>query len=1589
MREPLVSIIIPVYNGSNFVADALNSAINQSYKNLEILVINDGSTDGGKTKAVVEPFLEDNRVQYIEKENGGVSSVLNMGIKIMKGEFFCWLSHDDMMHEDSVKKRIKLWNSLGQNEKTIISTSTSYIDAENNTIFRVAAKSKNVNNIFDIISSTINGCSLLIPASLIKGHKFREDMIFMQDYYLWATLINEGARIKLLNKKLTYNRVHDAQVTTNRVDLLERDFGEFAKTFIDPLIEQKDYIQLKNICFCLEEHMSTRPFYRGYLLKYIFVLKKYKIWTKSDDKKIKRSGLISWAVGKVRKPEPPVEMDNTLKKVVFVADAEVFYKTSVWDKFVSAFPEVDFTYLVTNENIQKEYDEKFGIESHSFAKKSYEMDENQISDLFENVDVVVYDSCFDARVEKYLIKAEHLVVQSEHLKGRKIKNASGKTISKSRFFNKEHKNWKIMDRYLLSLSYYTYNDFKKQGFENKTYRFGYFPDIPFKEEKRDPYKLLYYGKLLKWKGVQDAIYALKFLKEKDSQYTLDIIGEGPYENALRKLVKKWNLESSVNFYPFTSREDVYDKIRKCNIAFFPSYRTEGWNISLNEMLSQKAIVFANLNAGISPYLVSKKNAFIYKNRRTLKEKLKIFIDYDPDELETLRNNAHDTIYNEWNNENAAKRLFEFLTAVVRKQKRFNKFEKGPLSKHVNWHKKKISEETNIGKIETKSKKNIAIGTIFGYLTVLLAVLSGLILIPWILNPETGIGEEAYGVYGLATSLIALFMLDFGLAQSLNTYLAKLRTKNDKEGIEKFIATVFKLYLLLDLVFAVIIVALYFLVDQIYIAYTQAQRDLLKPVLLIVGGFSLINFPTTCFTSALTTYEKFGFAKFTEFANKLLYFVLTIVAIKMGWGLIGLVSVNVASGLVAIIMRYFYMRFYLGIRLRLFTKINRKTVQDIFKLSVWALILGICTRLIFNITPSILGIVSKGDTGAEEGAIFSVITTIEGYIFIISTIMSTFFMAKIARTDTESPEERQKHLQELANRIGKLQFVVISLILLGFASVGQEFLSFWMNRNDYFAQCIYFGIITLCATEIVNIPELIFEQAMYTEGYIKPLAINAIVKACVNLGLSFWLSREYGAYGACIAIACARLVALVLNNIVYKKYLHISFTSFFSSIYIRGAISMGVTLAVGLCIHFFVPIADPKLKFLLGGVAVVLVYGIMTFFVTFNVSERYYYFDSLKRLIGIGKPKYVREKEAKIKVLHVVGEMVGGGVESFIMTYFRELHDQFDFTFVIFDTSTIIPREEIEALGGKIIIVPHVKKYFKFKKAFKKILSEEHYDIIHSHINTLSVFPLKIAVKLGCTVRIAHSHSTSSRKEVLRNSVKSVLKLFSKSYATHYLACSESAGIYQFGKYSYKNGNIMIVRNAIDIEKFAYNDENRKQIRKSLDLTDDNILVGNFGRLVKVKNQKYILKMAEITKTSNPSINYLIAGSGDLESDLQKTIESKKLTNVKLIQNVPDAYRYYSALDVLVLPSLYEGLGLTAIEAEANGLYCLLSTNVPKETLLSEYGKYLPIDDKNIDLWVKEISNKHDRVELKEKLYEAHYDIKSASEDLANFYRRIA
>lgn len=248
MYKPLVSIIIPVYNGADYVAEAIESAINQTYKNIEIIVVNDGSTDNGKTEDVIQKYKS--KIKYIKKENGGVSSALNLGIKEMNGDYFSWLSHDDKYELDKVEKQIKLLNKYDNQKNLIALCGTQQIDKDSKNI---PTKIKNRNfKESQIISyekvlkslmnkGSFNGCALLIHRSIFEEcGNFDEKLRFCQDIFLWIKIFLKHCKLVYSNDKLVYSRVHNQQVTQTKRELFHSDSIYISKKLINDLAKESN-----------------------------------------------------------------------------------------------------------------------------------------------------------------------------------------------------------------------------------------------------------------------------------------------------------------------------------------------------------------------------------------------------------------------------------------------------------------------------------------------------------------------------------------------------------------------------------------------------------------------------------------------------------------------------------------------------------------------------------------------------------------------------------------------------------------------------------------------------------------------------------------------------------------------------------------------------------------------------------------------------------------------------------------------------------------------------------------------------------------------------------------------------------------------------------------------------------------------------------------------------------------------------------------------------------------------------------------------------------------------------------------------------
>lgn len=365
-----------------------------------------------------------------------------------------------------------------------------------------------------------------------------------------------------------------------------------------------------------------------------------------------------------------------------------------------------------------------------------------------------------------------------------------------------------------------------------------------------------------------------------------------------------------------------------------------------------------------------------------------------------------------------------------------------------------------------------------------------------------------------------------------------------------------------------------------------------------------------------------------------------------------------------------------------------------------------------------------------------------------------------------------------------------------------------------------------------------------------------------------------------------------------------------------------------------------------------------------------------------------KKKSPIKLVQVLGLMDSGGIESSVMNYFRNLnYNEFNVDFIVCEGSKLPQQEEIERIGGKIYIVPHYSHLFKYLREVRRIFKENKYDIVHAQMNALSILPLYCAYKEKVKIRICHSHSTTNNKEWKKNILKNILKLFSKVFATDFFACSEHAGKWLYGKNIVNNKKFYIVNNAVDMDKFYFNNKIRDDIRKKLKV-ENNYVIGHIGRFMLQKNHDFIIDVFFELKKEINNIKLILVGDGKLEKDIKNKVYSMNLEDdVIFIGATNRVQDYMNAMDLFVFPSLYEGLGMVAIEAQINNLYVIASKEVPIETKISNKIEFVNLKK---ELWKKCIVSLRDNRSKEFVKYDNYnfYDIKEQTRKMENKYKEL-
>ena len=355
----------------------------------------------------------------------------------------------------------------------------------------------------------------------------------------------------------------------------------------------------------------------------------------------------------------------------------------------------------------------------------------------------------------------------------------------------------------------------------------------------------------------------------------------------------------------------------------------------------------------------------------------------------------------------------------------------------------------------------------------------------------------------------------------------------------------------------------------------------------------------------------------------------------------------------------------------------------------------------------------------------------------------------------------------------------------------------------------------------------------------------------------------------------------------------------------------------------------------------------------------------------------------------------GGAETMIMNVYRKIDKEiFQFDFLCMSDQKGAYEEEIKEKGGEIyrILPPQERGYLKHIFDIIKICKKNRYDVIHVPTQFHSGIVCLAAFLAHVPIRIVHSHSAGEKGGGIKRKIyKFICRRLINIFATNKIACGEKARDFLFGNNDRTKKQVLILKNGIDIEEFAYVPTYEiEKLKKEINIKKDEILLGHIGRFEKVKNHIFFIKIAKELKKEGMKFKILLVGDGSLKESIEKEIKRNKLEeNFVLVGSREDVPIIMNAIDIFVMPSLYEGFPMTLIEAFASGTYCVVSDNVSKETAIVEENiEFLKLNE-NISEWKEAIKRglnvEVDKEKIIRTLKEKGFDVNVTVKELEKIY----
>lgn len=501
-----------------------------------------------------------------------------------------------------------------------------------------------------------------------------------------------------------------------------------------------------------------------------------------------------------------------------------------------------------------------------------------------------------------------------------------------------------------------------------------------------------------------------------------------------------------------------------------------------------------------------------------------------------------------------------------------------------------------------SSREIRYGSLLSYGMIFVNIILGLIYTPWLLRT---IGSSNYGLFVLVTSLITLFLMDFGMSAAVTRFISNYRAEGKQSSINSFAGLSLKFYLIVCTIMGIALIVFYVFVDDIYRSLTVGELEIFKNIYIVVGTFVVICFPVNMCNGILNAYEQYILLKGTDLLSRVGTAVVTIVALVMGGGIYALVLIQGLMHLLTLILKIYYIKKSTPVIFDLKSNSNIK-LSEIFTFSAWTTVDTLASQMVFNFIPSILAAVAN----TLSITYFGFARMLEGHVWNVTQALSGLFLPSVSRLVVN--QDNAKDVLPLMIKVGRLNQSVITLLLIGFLLMGKEFVYLWLG-SEY--GDLYYCILLLISAYFVLASQQIALTSVVVLNLVKYSSLINIITGVFNLIVAYFIAPKYGIIGVCASIALVFGIRLLCHNILYYKVMCIDVITFFKKCHLQMLPGFGLIVLLSYGLLQFMPTCTSDmagwLLFIGKSLIVSVIYAVVMWHFIWDEYEK----GLLKSLIG--------------------------------------------------------------------------------------------------------------------------------------------------------------------------------------------------------------------------------------------------------------------------------------------------------------------------------------------------------------------------------------